>query len=405
MHFGLDEQSRELAELGARLAAEFAPRAREHDRDRTTATENLALLRDSGLYGVAIPRELGGLGARTTQWLATVEALAQGDASTALGFNMHYVATRIISTLDAVPAEARKRVADLVVGDGALICAPLSEPSASSLLPATYVPTLSARRVTGGLEISGTKMFASLWEASDYAFMFAHPEWSDDPAHVVGFLMPTRQDDSGAVTVTDDWDTLGMRATRSNQVRIAGAFVPDELVLCEFDDFLGNWIVAQAHISWGGYTGCYLGVAEAMARWLQDALGKRTAKGFAQPMGYHPTVSSSMGHIAAQIEAARLMMYHAAWEADENSGPSLPTCAAFLRAKLMLGTAIHTVSTLGTTAGGLSSLMRERGYELMLRDAMTGPIMPPNSLACAEMAGLISMGLDPGRAPALRTAS
>ncbi|MER7208914.1 acyl-CoA dehydrogenase family protein [Streptosporangium sp. NPDC000239] len=403
MRFDLDEHSAQLAELGARLAAGFAPHAGEHDRDRSTATENLAKLREAGLYGVALPRDLGGLGARTTQWLATVEALAKGDASTALGFNMHYVATRIIATLDAVPADARKRVADLVVRDGALICAPLSEPSASSLLPATYMPTLSARRVPGGLEVSGTKMFASLWEASDYAFMFAHPEWADDPTHVVGFLMPTRQD--GAITVTDDWDTLGMRSTRSNQVRIDGAFVPDDLVLCEFGDFLGNWIVAQAHIAWGGYTGVYLGVAEAMAEWLRNALGTRTAKGHAQPMGYHPTISTAMGHIAAQIEAARLMMYHAAWEADENSGPSLNTCAAFLRAKLMVGTAIHTISTLGTTAGGLNSLMRAKGYELMLRDAMTGPIMPPNALACAEMAGLISMGLDPGQAPALRTAS
>lgn len=403
MHFELDEHSRRLAELGARLAAEFAPHAREHDRDRSIATENFAKLREAGLYAAALPRDLGGSGARTTQWLATVEALAKGDASTALGFNMHYVATRIISELDAVPADAKKRVAELVVQEGALICAPLSEPAASSLLPASYLPTLSARRVPGGLEITGNKMFASLWEASDYAFMFAHPEWADDPTHVVGFLMPTDQGD--AITVTDNWDTLGMRSTRSNQVRITGAFVPEDLVLCEFDDFLGNWIVAQAHIAWGGYTGCYLGVAEAMAEWLQGALGKRLAKGFAQPMGYHPAISSAMGHIAAQVEAARLMMYHAAWEADENSGPSLQTCAAFLRAKLMLGTAIHTIATLGTTAGGLNSLMRERGYELMLRDAMTGPIMPPNSLACAEMAGLISMGLDPSQAPSLVAAS
>ncbi|MDF5756355.1 acyl-CoA dehydrogenase family protein [Spongiactinospora sp. TRM90649] len=220
---------------------------------------------------------------------------------------------------------------------------------------------------------------------------------------MVGFLLPTRQD--GAITVTDNWDTLGMRSTRSNQVKITGAFVPEDLILCEFGDFIGNWIVAQAHIAWGGYTGCYLGVAEAMAEWLQEALGTRKAKGLDQPMGYHPTVSSAMGHIAAQVEAARLMMYHAAWEADENSGPSIATCAAFLRAKLMIGTAIHTIVTIGTTAGGLNSLMRERGYELMLRDAMTGPIMPPNALACAEMAGLISMGLDPGQAPTLRPAS
>ena len=41
----------------------------------------------------------------------------------------------------------------------------------------------------------------------------------------------------------------------------------------------------------------------------------------------------------------------------------------------------------------------------MLRDATTGPIMPPNALACAEMAGLVAMGLDPSQAPSLRSAS
>lgn len=402
MDFRLDEHSRLLAGIGAELAADFATRADQHDRERSTATENLARLRDEGLYAVALPQDLGGQGARTTQWLAFVEALAQGDASTALGFNMHYVATRIISTLDVVPAEAKKRAAGLVL-DGALICAPLSEPAASSLLPASYVPTLSARRVPGGLEVSGTKMFASLWEASDYAFMFAHPEGVADPTHVVGFLMPTDQPD--AITVIDDWDTLGMRSTRSNQVRIDRAFVPDDLVLCEFDDFIGHWIIAQAHIAWGGYTGCYLGVVEGMVSWLQQALGTRAAKGYDQPMGYHPTISSVVGHATTQVEAARLMMYQAAWEADERSGPSLETCGAFLRAKLMLATAINTVATLGTTAGGLNSLLRSRSYERMLRDATTGPIMPPNALACAEMAGLVAMGLDPSQAPALRSAS
>ncbi|MBM7517504.1 acyl-CoA dehydrogenase family protein [Nocardioides nitrophenolicus] len=402
MHFELDHHSRTLASLGASLAEEFALRAQEHDRDRTIATENFTRLREEGLYAVALPRELGGQGARSTQWLAFAEALSRGDAATALGFNMHYVATRIGSTLDAVPTDAKKRLAELVVG-GALICAPLSEPAASSLLPGTYLPTLTARRVPGGLEVTGTKMFASLWEASDYAFMFAHPEGSSDPTEVVGFLMPTDQPD--AITVVDDWDTLGMRATRSNQVRIEGAFVPDELVLCRIDDFLGNWIVAQAHIAWGGYTGCYLGVAEGMVAWLQANLGTRAAKGYAQPTGYHPTISSAVGHATTQVEAARLLMYQAAWEADERSGPSVQTCAAYLRAKLMVGTAIHTVSTLGTTAGGLNALMRSRGYELMLRNASTGSIMPPNALACAEMAGLISMGLDPAEAPSLRLAT
>jgi alkylation response protein AidB-like acyl-CoA dehydrogenase len=402
MDFTLDPRSRRLAALAAEVAAELAADAATADHDRAIPEGSWKRLRDAGLFGVALAEELGGGGARSTAWLAVVEALAQGDASTALGFNMHYVATRLVSELPWIPAGTKVRVASLVLDDGALVCAPLSEPSSSSLLPGTFLPTVTATRVDGGLRVSGTKMFASIWEASDYAFMFARPDWSDEPGRVVGFLLPT--DQPAHLEVVDDWHTLGMRATRSNQVRIDGAFVPDELVLCEFDDFIGNWIVAQAHITWGGYTGCYLGVAEAMVSWLQANLGSRVAKGYAQPMGYHPAVSSVVGQVATQVEAARLMMYKAAWEADVNRGPSLGTCHAFLQAKLMVSLAIGRASELGTQAGGLHALMRHQPYERLLRDAATAAIMPPNALACAEMAGLLSMGLDPSQAPSLAMA-
>lgn len=398
MNFTLDPHSQKLADLGAELATEFAEGAAERDRDRIFAADAYNRMREAGLYGAVMSENLGGGGASTTGWLALMESLAQGDASVALGFNMHYVATRLVSDLPNIDQVAKKRVADLVINDGALISAPLSEPSSSSLLPATYLPSLTATRAEGGLRITGNKMFASIWEDADYAFMVAKPAWSDNPMHVIGFLMPNDQPD--AVEVTDNWDTLGMRSTRSNQVKITEAFVPEDLVLFEFEDFLANWIIAQAHVTWGGYTGAYLGVATAMVKWLREALGTRMAKGYGQPMGYHPTISTSVGHAATQVEAARLMMYRAAWEAD-TTGPGIETCSAYLRAKLMVATAIGTLTTAGTTAGGLNSLMRAKPFERMLRDAMTGPIMPPNALACAEMAGLLEMGLDPSQAPSL----
>jgi hypothetical protein len=70
----------------------------------------------------------------------------------------------------------------------------------------------------------------------------------------------------------------------------------------------------------------------------------------------------------------------------------------------MLADAIGRLVELGTAAGGLNALMRPRGYERMLRDVTTAAIMPPNAYACAEMAGLITMGLDPAQAPSLATA-
>lgn len=402
MDFQLDEQSLRMAETGERLAGVLARSAADADEQRMIPSESFAALRSAGLYGAGLPTDLGGLGVRSTAWLATVEQLAQGDASTALGFNMHYVATRLVGELPTFDTAVRKHVASLVIDDGALISAPLSEPSSSSLLPGSFLPTMTATRTSdGGLRVSGTKMYASIWEASDYAFMFARPDWIDDPTLVIAFLLPVAQPEH--IVVTDVWDTLGMRATRSNQVTIDNAHVPAELVLGPIDDFVNNWIVAQASVSWGGYTGCYLGLAEAMVKWLVENLGTRKAKGYAQPMGYHPTISSAIGRVATHIEAARLMMYHAAWKAD-TAGPGLETCHAYLQAKLMLADAIGRVVELGTTAGGLTALMRPRGYERMLRDVTTAAIMPPNAYACAEMAGLLTMGLNPAQAPSLATA-
>ncbi|RFS84192.1 acyl-CoA dehydrogenase [Actinomadura spongiicola] len=399
MDFRLDERSRRMAEIGKRLAGVLAPGAADADERRLIPAESFAELRSAGLYGAGLPTDLGGLGAGSTAWLATVEQLAQGDASTALGFNMHYVATRLVGELPSFDAAARKHVASLVIDDGALISAPLSEPSSSSLLPGSFLPTVTATRTPdGGLRVSGTKMYASIWEASDYAFMLARPDWSDDPTLVVAFLLPVAQPEN--IVVEDVWDTLGMRATRSNKVTITDAHVPAELVLGPIDDFVTNWIVARAAVTWGGYTACYLGLAEAMVSWLTEALGTRTAKGYAQPMGYHPTISSAVGRLSTHVEAARLMMYRAAWKAD-TEGPGLGTCHAYLQAKLMLADAIGRVIELGTTAGGLTALMRPRGYERMLRDVTTAAIMPPNAYACAEMAGLITMGLDPAQAPSL----
>ncbi|MFI0357439.1 acyl-CoA dehydrogenase family protein [Actinomadura sp. 9N407] len=396
--FTLTPEQERVRGLCRELAADFATRAARHDADRSVATENIDLLRDAGLFGVGIPSEFGGAGIGTVGWIAAAEELARGDASTALGFNMHVVATSATTERAAIPDDTKKRVAALAIEDGALMCAPLSEPASSSLLPSTFVPTVRAVREDGGYRLRGRKMFASYFEASEYAYFYAHPEDEPDPRAAIGMLLPTRQD---GITVKDVWDTHGMRATASNQVDIDGAFVPDDLVLYRTGDFLSAFLIENAHRSFGGYTACYLGVGAGMVDWAAEHLGTRKGKGFAQEIGYHPTVSAAVGEAVVALESARLMLYRAAWQADAH-GPSLETFHWFLRAKLAVGRAVQEIATRLTVAGGLNSLFKNQAYERMLRDAATAPIMPPNSLACGEMVGLLSMGLDPAQAPSLR---
>lgn len=399
--FQLTDEQLQLKDTCRQLAADFDKGALERDIERRTPVENFEKMREAGLYGIVIPKELGGMGGGSLEWVIAAEEIAARDAATAVGFNMHINATGgIIRMHSQIPTEVKERVANLALEEGKLFCTSVSEPTTSSLLPASYAPAVIARRAEGGWTLHGKKLFASIFEAADYCYIYAHPEDSPNPMNSVAMVVPTKQD---GIAVEDVWDTLGMRATRSNQVIYDGAFVPDELQLYETDTFLDSFIIEEANYAFGGYVGCYLGIAEGIVDWAKEYLGTRKAKGYDQEMGYHPDISTRVGLMVTEVEAARYMVYRAAWESDVN-GPSPEAFHRWIQAKLIVGETMQRVINRVTVACGAHGLFRKEGLELKLRDGTTAPIMPPNSDAAAEMAGLLAMGLNPQEAPTLRMA-
>jgi alkylation response protein AidB-like acyl-CoA dehydrogenase len=396
--FSLTREQQRVKEIGRELAKDFAQRALLHDRERSHPAENFEKLRKAGLYGIALPEDLGGLGIGMVGWVAFAEELAQGDASTALAFNMHGVATGGIAQRATIPRKVKERVAKLVVDDGRLISASVSEPASSSLLAQSIIPSLRAHPADGGYRLHGRKAFASMFEASDYAYLYAHPEGNPNPAASLALLVPTAQN---GIAVEDVWDTLGMRATRSNQVTYDGAFVPQEFVLYETQSFIDSFIIEEANWAHGAYTACYLGIGLGIVDWVRQYLSNRRAKGFAQVMGYAPENSHRLGEMVTEIEAARLLVYRAAWQSDTQP-PSPETFNWWMRAKLAVGTAVQRVTNHAVISCGLHALFRKNGLEIKLRDAATAPIQPPNSDAAAVMVGLLTMGLNPAEAPSLR---
>ena len=89
MHLQPSSRQGELIALARRLACErFAPRADRHDRAASFPFDDYADLRAEGLLGLCVPERYGGLGADYETYCLVAEQLAQGNASTALTFNM-----------------------------------------------------------------------------------------------------------------------------------------------------------------------------------------------------------------------------------------------------------------------------------------------------------------------------
>lgn len=392
--FSLTREQQQIRDTARELAIEFAKNAAQHDEDRSSPVENYALLGQAGFYGLSVPEEYGGMGAGLLGWTVACEELAKGCCATTLAFNMHINSVGFIMESGHISEAAKSKVAEETVKNRKLVCYAVSEPSTSSLLITTCAPKVKARKVQGGYKLTGRKAFISNWEACDYAYLYARHEDDPNPDSGMGFLFPTK---SQGVRITDWWHTLGMRATRSQKIDLEEAFVPDELLLHQAEDFIDFFVSGGPAWSFGAYTAVYLGVGLAILEEAKRLLVERIPKGYAQPIGYHPDIRRKVMQMSCAMEAAQHAMYKAAW-LHQSAGDSPETLKSLLKAKYMVGESVTKTAQLATVACGLHALFKGEKLERLVRDATTAPIMPPNSDSCMSVAGLLELGLDPHEA-------
>jgi alkylation response protein AidB-like acyl-CoA dehydrogenase len=391
MDFALTPDHQHLQGVCRELAVDFATRAATHDREASAPVENYAALRQAGLFGLLIPQALGGWGAGLLGYTLAMEELAQGCASTALSFNMHCAVLAAVTTAEALSLETRQRVADLAIKEGKLLAAAFSEPSTSNLLYTTRACATQARRVPNGYVLHGKKAFASMVEAADYAMVIAHPEDVENPQSVIIALIPRQ---APGLHIEHVWDTLGMRATCSDNLVIEDCFVPAELV---FDELLipniGEFMAASESVLNLPYTAVYMGVGLAMLEAVTTNVHQRQPPGYTQPLAYHPDIRRRVALMSAQLEGARWLLRYAAWLTDRE-GPTAAASAAYFKAKYAVGEAVAAASRSALEMGGAHAIFKGSALERLFRDGATATIMQPSSDVCLGELSIYQLQLD-----------
>jgi alkylation response protein AidB-like acyl-CoA dehydrogenase len=233
-------------------------------------------------------------------------------------------------------------------------------------------------------------MFASMLEAADYVLVLAYPD--GETASTAGALMLVPHDAPGR-SVNPNWDTLGMRATRSDSLILHDCAVDDRAAILWTDDLrvfrqsFFNWF-------WGSYTAVYLGVAVAAYNELRRLVRDRQPAGYSQPLAYHPDVRRHVAELSADLEAARLITYRSAWLSD-TQGPTAETTAALYRAKYEVGEAVSRITRVALTLAGAHAIFKGSRLEQLFRDGALGTIQPPQSDFCLWSMGMYELGLDP----------
>src|SRR3989440_4383674 len=217
-----------LVAIAEELSQEFASRAAEHDRDGTYPFEAIDALKGAGYFAAPVPVELGGLGVSSAHDLVVASSrLARGDASVAIGVNMHLAAVhnmerrRQVAVAAGAERRARGFAASLeqIARHGVVLAAAISERGQDITRPGTV-----AVRTESGWRIDGRKVFCTMSPAATdlyVAVTYADGEGTERYAYA---MVPA---DAQGVVVNDDWDALGMRASGSNSVSLEGVELPE----------------------------------------------------------------------------------------------------------------------------------------------------------------------------------
>ena len=389
MDFRLSEEQQRLQQKCRELAADFAIRSAQHDRDASHPIENYQRLRDEGFLALTVARKWGGAGASFLDHTIAYEALGQGCPSTALAFNMHASVVMPLLASAEVTAETKRRIARMVVQDRCLIAGNFSEPVTTALIGERPLKT-RARRIDGGYNLSGRKMFASMLEAADYVLVMAYPDEATAPFAGIILMLPRVIEGR---SVDPNWDVLGMRATRSDSLILDECRLPDSAVVFRSHD-MRSFRHAYLNWFWGSYTAVYLGLAAAAYDELRRVAHTRQPEGYAQPLAYHPDVRRHVAEISVDLEAARLITYRSAWLSD-TEGPTAETTAALYRAKYMVGEAVTRITRTALTLGGAHGIFKGSRLEQLFRDGALAPLHPPPADFCLYNMGIFELGLDP----------
>jgi alkylation response protein AidB-like acyl-CoA dehydrogenase len=221
----------DLVALAERLAEDLGSRAAAHDRDGTYPHDSIRALRDAGYLVAPVPTHLGGLGVSSVHDLVVASGrLARGDASVAIGVNMHLIAVMALARrLSVALAAGKTRRAGAfaeslrtIVRERSVIAAAQSETSQDLTRPATR-----AERTTGGWRIDGHKVFCTMSPAAT-TLLTAVSFVDDAGVERYGFVQVPA--DTPGVTVNGDWDALGMRASGSHSITLSGVELPADAV-------------------------------------------------------------------------------------------------------------------------------------------------------------------------------
>ncbi len=320
MDFELTADQREIQALTRDFAkAEIEPNAADWDREHHFPRELYGKLAELGLMGVCIPEEYGGAGADFLSYILVLEELSRADAGVGVTVAVHTSAVTLPILRFGTDEQRSRFVPPLARGEalGAFALTETESGSDAGSLRTRADPSGDGWRITG------TKQFISTAEHAGTFLLFARTDQETAGARgVSAFIL-----DADHVRVTGSEEKLGLNSSTTNSLAVEGVEIGRDRLLHEENR---GFRVAMATLDGGriGIAAQALGIAQAAYDAARAyALERRQ---FQQRIADFQAIQWKLADMSTEIDAARLLVYRAAWLKQQGE----PHAEAGAKAKL-----------------------------------------------------------------------
>jgi alkylation response protein AidB-like acyl-CoA dehydrogenase len=303
VQFDLTDAQREIRALTRDFAdAEIAPHAADWDREHRFPRELYTKLAELGLMGVCVPEEYGGAGADFLSYILVLEELSRADAGVGVTVAVHTSACTLPILAFGTDEQRSRFVPPLARGEGIGAFA-LTEPEAGSDAGSLRA---KAEPANGGWTITGSKQWITNGAHASTFLFFARTDRDTPGAKgVSAFVL-----DADHVQITREEEKLGLNSSVTNDIAVEGVEVGRDRLLHEEGK---GFSVAMATLDGGriGIAAQALGIAQAAYDVAREYAKERRT--FGKAIAEHQAIQHKLADMSTEIDAARLLVYRAAW--------------------------------------------------------------------------------------------
>ena len=356
MNFELSEEHLMIQKAARDFAnMELLPGVIERDEKMETATDQLKMMGELGFMGMMVPENYGGGGMDTISYVVAMEEISKVDNSCSVAMSVNN--SLVCWGLEKYGTDAQKRKYLEPLAKGEILGAfCLSEPEAGS--DATSQRTLAEDKGDYYL-VNGTKNWITNGKIADVYLVMAQSDVAAGHRGINCLIVEKKWD---GVSVGAKEHKLGIRGSDTTSIMFTDVKVPKENRIGE-DGF--GFKFAMKTLAGGriGIAAQALGIAQGA---YERALAySKERKAFGKEISNHQAIQFKLADMATEIEAARLLVYKAAWTKDQGLDYNLESAIAKVFAsEVAMRTTVEAVQV----HGGYG-YVKEYHVERLMRDA------------------------------------